>query len=114
MFLHIQGTHEKFQLKITALTDIEHNSELLYAVQIADGHRNRPDQLSLKPFKNNETRTIDTVKIPLYYSGDSFLTIWEVGKNKPQTIFIFHVTSRNNLVLAGLAAIIATIIAIVF
>jgi hypothetical protein len=108
MLPYIQGAKTKFDLSFTALVDIDHNTDTLYAIQDSYGHKTPPEQIMISPLKKGNTRFFQTIDLTLYYSGDSFLTIWEQdGTEPPQTVYIFHTTSRNTIFLSVIALVLA-------
>ena len=113
MLPYIQGAKTKFGLSFTALVDIDHNSDILYAIQDSYGHRTSPEQIMISPLKKGDTRFFQTIDLTLYYSGDTFLTIWEIGENLPQTVYIFHTTSRNTIFLSVIALVLTLLAAFI-
>ena len=114
LLIYIQGTRVKFELTLTALADIEHESNLLYTIEDSFGHKNPPAQIQQLPMKKGQKHTWQTVDMPLYYSGDSFLIVKDIDDREqpPQTVYVFHATSRNTIFLTGVTLLIAVVIAI--
>jgi hypothetical protein len=110
-----QGSTPKFRLIIEATNDIEHESNFLYSIEYGDGYRYSPQQLQIPPIKRGERRIYYLIRIPLIYTGDSFLTVTEILNLKAnllsgfQTVYSFHVTNRSWLFLTLLAGLLAGI-----
>jgi hypothetical protein len=63
--------------------------------------------------KKGDTSFFQTIDLTLYYSGDTFLTIWEIDENLPQTVYIFHTTSRNTIFLSVIALVLTLLAAFI-
>jgi hypothetical protein len=111
MLPYIQGAKTKFDLSFTALVDIDHNTDILYAIQDSYGHKTPPEQIMISPLKKGNTCFFQTIDLTLYYSGDSFLIIWEDGEY-PKIAYIFHTTSRNTIFLSAIALILTLLAAL--
>lgn len=108
----IQGAKTKFEITFTAQANTVNDTLYIYSIQDSAGHRNPPQTISLPPMRQDDKLIRTTIDMPLYYSGDSFLTINQLSTGAEYSIYIFHSTSRNTIFFSVVALITAIVIAI--
>lgn len=111
---YVQGQKVDFEITVTATTNTIGDSILAYSIENTGGLLSWVNDITLSSMKTGESVKRDSVKLPLYRSGDSLFTVWTLDAiERRQAAYIFHTSSRNNIFLAILGIAITVLAAII-
>lgn len=111
---YIQGQKVDFEITVKVSENLTTESCLSYSVENVGNLLSWVNQIKVLPIQKGETIKLDTVKIPLYRTGDSLFTVWQpddIGRR--QAAYIFHTTSKNTVFLTGVGILITALAAVI-